>query len=303
MATGNRLKMRKKRYAWGQIALHVFFIALCFCYIYPFLLVISISLDKNAGASGFRIFPSEISLAAYEQVFANPERIFRAYGVTMFYSVVATLGALVVMSMFAYALSRREYKYRNIVTFLLFFTTLFNGGMVPSYIVNSGLLHLNDTIWIYILPSLLSAWNVIVIRSFFQGLPEGLCEAARIDGASEFRICFQIMIPLAKPALASVGFLAFIGHWNQWSITQIYIRNPELYSLQYLLQLILKSEDELKQMVQLGQMSQVEMLDKLRSMEPLRYAMAVVATGPMLFVFPVFQKYFAKGLTLGSVKG
>ena len=293
---------KKKKVSWGQVALHVFFVLLSFCYIYPFLLLISISFE-GAAYSEFSLIPKEFSTAAYKQIFATPKKIIDAYIVTGFYSIAATLGSLVVMAMFAYALSKRDFKYRNALTFLLFFTTLFSGGLVPSYIVNSKLLHLNNTIWIYIIPALMNAWNVIVIRTFFQGLPEGLNEAARIDGASELRICFQIVMPLATPALASVGFLAFIGHWNNWSTSQVYIREPELYSLQYLLKIILDGEEALKEMVNSGMLSTQDMENQLKNLESLRFAMAVVAAGPMAFVFPFFQKYFAKGLTLGSVKG
>ncbi len=234
-------------------------------------------------------------------IFERPKKIFDAYAVTIFYSVTATVGRLIVMSLFGYALSKRDFKYRNILTFLLFFTTLFNGGLVPSYLVNTNLLHLKNTIWIYIFPALLSAWDVIVIRTFFQGLPIELFEAARIDGATEFQCWHRIAIPLATPVLASVGFLGFINLWNNWSTSQIYIRDPELYSLQYLLKLILDNEDMLKQMAQAGMA--LGSTAELENLESMRFAMAVVAAGPICFLFPFFQKYFARGMTLGSVKG
>lgn len=289
-----------KKIPKGQIALHVFFILLCICYIYPLLILITASFEGSSSPQ-FNLTIKEFTLNAYKQVFATPERILRAYGVTGFYSVVATLASLIVMAMYAYAISKRDFKYRNILTFLSFFTTLFNGGLVPTYMVNVKLLHLNNTVWVYIFPVLMSAWNVIVLRTFFQGLPEGLNEAARIDGASELRICFQIVIPLATPALASVGFLSFITHWNSWYTCSIYIRKPELYSLQYLLKIILDDAKYLEEMIANG--AAVGLAETLANLEALRFAMAVVATGPMLFVFPFFQKYFAKGLTIGSVKG
>ena len=296
------MKLSKKRLSWGQVWLNVFFIVLCCFYVYPLLLLVTISFEGSQSA-GFSIIVKEFTLDAYQQIFSRPEKIIRAYGVTFTYSTVATLGSLVVMSLFAYALSKRDFKYRNIITFLLFFTTLFSGGVVPSYIVNTKLLHLNDKIWVYILPSLMNAWNCIVLRTFFQGLPEGLHEAARLDGASEFRICLQIVIPLSLPALASIGFLAFIGHWNQWYTTSIYIRDINLYSLQYLLKIYMDSEENIREMMQQGLMNSLDAEEQLQNIEALRFAMAVVAAGPMMFVFPFFQKYFAKGLTLGSVKG
>lgn len=293
---------KKRKISWGQVALHVFFIGICICYVYPLLLLISISFEGYSGAQ-FGLIPREFTLRGYEQVFAQPEKIINGYTVTVFYSIVTTMGSLVVMAMFAYALSKKDYKLRNIITFLLFFTTLFSGGLVPSYIINSKYLHLNNTIWIYIFPALMNAWNVIVIRTFFQGLPEGLNEAARIDGASELRICFQIIIPLATPVLASVGFLNFIQLWNNWFTSSVYIKNPDLYSLQYILKIILDSEEALKEMVNNGRLSAEELQDHLSNLETLRFAMAIVAAGPAMLIFPFFQKYFAKGLTLGSVKG
>lgn len=296
----NRAK-KKNRIKVAQLLLHLIFILLCIGYLYPLIMLVTISLEGANGVPfGLRIY--EFTLNAYEQVFQRPKKIYTAYAVTIFYSVTATLASLVVMSLFAYALSRRDFKYRNILTFLLFFTTLFNGGLVPSYLVNTKLLHMGNSIWIYIIPSLMSAWYVIVIRTFFQGLPEALHEAARIDGASEIMICFKIIIPLATPALASVGFLAFIGHWNNWFTTSVYIRDPKLYSLQYLLKIILDNEEQLKEMVNYGMISEDEMQNQLKNIESLRFSMAVVAAGPMMLIFPFFQRYFSKGLTLGSVK-
>lgn len=294
--------LHRRKSPIGQIFLNLFFILLCLCYVLPMLLVISISFEGNS-SQFFSLVPRDFTLDAYRLVFARPQKILNAYGVTAFSAIVGTLGSLAVMMMFAYALSKRDFKYRGFFTFLLFFTTLFSGGMVPSYLVNTQLLHLGNKIWIYILPGLINAWNVIVIRTFFQGLPNELYEAAHLDGASELRICFQIVLPLSTPALASVGFLGFIDRWNNWSTAQVYIRNPDLYSMQYLLKIILDSEETLKQLAEAGQVSTGDADKQLSNLESMRFAMAVVAAGPMCFVFPFFQKYFAKGLTLGSVKG
>lgn len=298
--TVTRSRQLKKKDV-GQIALNIFFVLLCLCYIIPFALIISISFEGNTGA-GFSIIPKEFSLNGYKLIFANPMKVVKAYGVTIFYSVTATAGSLIVMSLFAYTLSKRDYAFRNVFTFLLFFTTLFNGGLVPTYLVNTNILHLNNTIWIYILPCLMNAWHVIVIRTFFQGLPEELFEAARLDGASESRIWFQIALPLSKPTLASVGFLGFISLWNNWMTSHIYIRDPDLYSLQYLLKIILDNEEALKEMARAG-INTIAAASQMQNLEAMRFAMAIVAAGPACLIFPFFQKYFAKGMTLGSVKG
>ena len=284
----------------GQVVLHFFFSTLCLAYILPLILVISVSLEGSAGVS-FQLSPDEFSLKAYEMIFANPKMVIDAYKTTIFYSVVGTLASLVVMAMLAYSLSRREFKLRNVLTFVLFFTTLFSGGMVPSYILNTRYLGIGNTIWIYILPGMVSAWNVIVIRTYFQGLPKELFESARLDGASELGICFRIAVPLSTPVLASVGFLRFIAAWNNWNTSQVYIKKPELRSLQYLLQQIMNDLHMLEQMMEQGLASGAE--DMIANLESMRYAMVVVAAGPALLVFPFFQKYFAKGMTIGSVKG
>ncbi len=293
--------LKKKKRNGGQIALNLFFILLCMCYILPLILSISISFE-GAKNQYFSLFPNEFSLQAYESIFAKPDRIIRAYGVTIFGSVLATAGQLIVISMFAYALSKRDFAHRNWLTFVAFFTTLFNGGMVSSYLVNTTMLGLYDSIWVYVFPSLMNAWNMIVIRTFFQGLPGDLFEAARIDGSSEFGIYMRIALPLSTPALASVGFLNFISKWNEWSTTELYIRTPEKFTLQYLLRLILDSEESLREMIESG-MASADAELQLQNLESMRFAMAVVAVGPVCLLFPLFQKYFAKGMTLGSVKG
>lgn len=293
------MKKSQKR-VLGQVALHSFFVILCVCYVFPLLLVITISFEGGI-ARGFKLIPEEFSFAAYELIFANPKTILDAYKTTIFYSVVGTASSLIIMAMLAYTLSRSEFKLRRIFTFILFFTTLFSGGMVPAYILNTRYLHLGDTIWIYILPGIINAWNVIVIRTYFQGLPKELFESARLDGAGELRICFRIAVPLSTPVLASVGFLRFVDAWNNWSTSQVYIKTPELRSLQYLLQQIMQSIEMMEQMIQNGMLSGAE--STLANLETMRYAMAVVAAGPALMIFPFFQKYFAKGMTIGSVKG
>lgn len=296
-------KVRHKKFAWGQFFLHLFFVILCLCYILPLMLLLSISFEGSASMR-FSLFPREFSTAAYELVFKNPQKILDAYKVTIFYSVVGVGSSLFVMAMFAYALSRRHFKLRGILTFILFFTTLFSGGMVPSYVINSRYLHLDNTIWIYILPGIVNAWNVIVIRTYFQNLPAELFECARLDGASERRICFQIAIPLSTPVLASVGVLRFIDAWNNWSTSQIYIRSPKLVSLQYLLKQIMDNIEVLEKLVGEGKLvATAETFKQLENMEAMRFAMAVVGVGPALLIFPFFQKYFAKGMTIGAVKG
>ncbi len=292
--------LRRKKIPMGQVGLHIFFILLSLCYILPLWLLIAVSFDAESSGSHFALWPETFSLASYEMVFNNPQQIVRAYGVTFSYSVLSVALSLIIMVPIAYALSRRNFRLRGPITFILFFTTLFSGGMVPSYLLHSKL-GLVDSFWIYVIPGLVSAWNVIVIRTYFQGLPGELFECARLDGASELGTCFRIAVPLSTPVLASVGFLRFIGEWNQWSTTEVYIRNPKLYSLQYLMQSLLKDLEMIKQLMESGMGGYDE--NVIQNLESMRFAMAVVAAGPALVIFPFFQKYFKKGMTIGSVKG
>lgn len=293
---------RRKPFQWGQCILHIVFIAACLTYILPFLLVVSISLSNEADLIkyGYSLIPRNFTTLSYRAVFKNPTQIVNSYLVTAEFSLLSMALMLLVQSMCAYAISRTNFKYRKAVTFLLFFTMLFSGGMVPSYVINSKYLGLKDSFWIYVLPALVSAWNIFVMRTNFKQLPDGLIEAAKIDGASETRICFQIVLPLCVPVLATLAFNFFVNQWNSWTTTMIYITSPRLYSLQYLLQKILAEAEFLKQMADMGTISENT---ELMPTDSLTYAMAMVAAGPVLVVFPLFQKYFVKGMTIGSVKG
>lgn len=285
----------------GQIALHIIFILLTIAYVVPLMLVVSASFssEKSLVASGFSVIPQEFSLEAYKAVFSNPTQILQSYKVTIIFSVVATILAVIIMGVMAYPLSRPSFVLKNPITFFVFFTMLFSGGMVPSYLLITRYLHLDDTIWVYILPGLVSAYNLIIIRTNYKNIPNELIEAAKIDGAKELYICFKIVMPLSKATLASIGFLFLVGKWNDWLTASLYIRDPELYSLQYLLQRILREVEYLKQMAELNMLTGEEVIPT----ESVRYAMALVAAGPMLVIFPFFQKYFSKGMTIGAVKG
>ena len=286
----------------GQIVLNIFFILLSLAYILPFILLISISISSETTIKefGYTLLPKHIDFEAYRMIFKNPGTILTAYKVTIIFSISSTFLSVLVMTMVAYPLSRKSCVFRKYLSYYIFFTMIFSGGMIPSYIINSKYLHLNDTYWIYILPGLVNAWNVIVIRTFFQGLPEGLVEAAKIDGASEVRIFVKIILPLSKPVIATMCFLTLLTKWNDWNTSLIYIRNEKLYSLQYMLQRILREVEFVKNSVDNGN---TLVNTKNLPTEGVRYAMALIAAGPMLVIFPFFQKYFAQGLTVGAIKG
>ncbi|MBO5070667.1 MAG: carbohydrate ABC transporter permease [Roseburia sp.] len=290
--------MKKNR---GQIILHAIFLLMVLVYIIPFVLVISVSLtDENALITdGYRLIPSVFSTNAYKMIFRDSTQLINSYRTTIIFTVVSTALAVLVMGVMAYPMSRPNYRHNRFVSLFVLFTMLFSAGMVPSYLLIVKYLHWDDTMWVYIVPGLVSAYNLIVIRTNYKNLPNEMIEAAKIDGAGELRICFRIVMPLSKPVLASIGFLFLVGKWNNWQTSMLYIRKPELYSLQYMLQRILQEVQYMKQLADMGQLESGAVFPT----ESFRYAMAVVAAGPVLCVFPFFQKYFAKGMTLGGVKG
>ena len=274
-------------------------------FIIPFIYVISASFtsDNDLIKYGYQIFPVKFVTTAYQYVFKNSGQLIDSYLVTTFYSFFGTFLSVIVMAGVAYPISRSNFMHRGFVSFFVFFTMLFSGGLVPSYILNTQYLHLRDNIWVYIIPSLASAWFIILLRTFFAQLPISLIESAKIDGASELRIFFQIILPLSKPVLATVALLVLLGKWNDWCTTLIYISNKKLFSLQYLLQEILLEADFLNTMVKNRAIGgDMQSTVKIPA-ESIKFAMAIIAAGPMLVIFPFFQKYFTRGLTIGAVKG
>ena len=292
----------KKRDIKFQIVLNVFFIILCAIIVFPFLLLVAVSLsnEQDIALHGYNLVPKHIDFTAYRYVLKSPDTLLQAYKVTGIASVAYMAISVVLMSMIAYALTVKGLKGRSLISFLLYFTMLFSGGLVPSYILITRYLHLNDTIWVYIIPGLISPWYIFMMRTFMQGLPEALRESAKIDGASEFTVFFRIIIPLSKPVLATVALFMFLTKWNDWYTAMLYINKDELVSLQYLLQRILQDVQMIENMRKAGMT--IDVAEKVPS-ETTRMALAVFVAGPALFVFPFFQKYFVRGITIGSVKG
>ena len=286
-----------------QITLNLILILLCACIILPFLLLVSISIsnEQDIGFYGYQLIPRNIDFSAYKYVFRNPAAIIDAYKLTAFVSAVHTLLSLILIALIAYPLSRPRFKYRVQLSFFLYFTCLFSGGLVPSYILMTQYLHLDDTIWIYIIPGLVKPWFVFMMRTFFQGIPNEISESAYLDGASELTILIKMIIPLSKPVIATLALKTFLGMWNNWQVSMLYINNEKLISLQYLLQKILLNIKLLQENnnIYISDMISMESIPT----ETVRMAMAIVVAGPALIIFPFFQKYFVKGLTVGSVKG
>lgn len=299
----------KTKNAIYQTVLTVCLLILGAAILYPILIVFgsSFTSEKHLLANGYKMIPIDpetgklaFTLSAYKYVFSNPTAIFRAYGVTFAYSVIAMVTSVFFQAMLAYPLAKKGVWGKNLVNFLVFFTMIFSGGLVPEYIVNTQIFGLRNNFWIYILPTMITGWHVFMLRTFFKDIPEAIVESALIDGANEFRIFLTMILPLSKPVLATVAVMTFLSKWNDWYTALIYISDDNLVSLQYLLQRIMKNVELIASMQGSSAASSFE--GGIPG-ETARMAMAVVVAGPALVVFPFFQKYFVKGLTVGSVKG
>lgn len=270
-----------------------------FCLI-PFLLVVSGSISDEGEIlrHGYSIFPRGFSLDAYKFIINNPKSVLNAYGITIFVTVTASALGLFLISMTAYVLYRKDFKYRNKFSFFFYFTTLFNGGMLPTYILVVRYLRLKNSILALILPGLFNVFFLLVMRNFISGnIPDSLIESSKIDGAGDFYIFIRIVLPLMKPALATIGLFEAIAHWNNWYNAMLYITKESLFPLQYLLYRLLQAT----QSVAKG-MSELPTSVKLPA-ETLKLSMTVVAIGPIILAYPFAQKYFISGITIGAIKG
>lgn len=294
----------KKKKTSGQVILNIFFVVLCMIIICPLLILIGVSLsnEQDVVNYGYRIIPIRIDLSAYKYVFKNPGSILNAYGVTIFSSVTVMVLSVFLMCMVAYPLTRKNFKGRSVLSFYLYFTMLFSGGLVPSYILITKYLHLGNTIWVHILPGLISPWYVFMIRTFFQGIPDEIAESVFIDGGTDYTVFFKMIIPLSKPVIAAVALFMFLAKWNDWFTSMMYITNDKLIALQYLLQRIMSNIQLIQESSGTAASSQLMEISEIPA-ETVRMAMAVVVAGPALVIFPFFQKYFVKGMTVGAVKG
>ena len=287
-----------------NLAVHLFFIVLCIPFIIPFLYIIAISVSNEEALlkEGYRLIPVEFSLEAFRFILKNPNSIIHAYAITAIQAFIGTGLSVMVMAFCAYPLSRMDYLLAKPTMIFILITMLFSTGMVPSYIINTRYLHLGNTIWVYILPGLVNGFQLIVLRTFFRSIPTSLVESAKMDGANEFAVFFKIYMPLSKPVIATVTLLQLLDRWNSWMPSLIYITDPKYYTLQYLLQRMLREAEFIKNMAMDGLI--IGNMDNQKVPgESARFAMCLIATGPMLIVFPFFQKYFTKGLTVGAVKG
>lgn len=288
-----------------QIFAHTVMIILALCCIFPFVLLVMSSLteEQELIRSGYSLIPKQFSLESYTYMFKSSNKIIRAYGITILSTVVGTVCGLTMTILMAYPLSRRDLPGRNILAFYVFFTMLFSGGLVPTYIMYTRYISISNTIWALILPSLMvNAFYVIMMRTYFtSNIPDAVIEAARIDGAGEWRILATIVLPMSVPMVATMTLLIGLSYWNDWKNGLYYLqRNKSLYSIQVLLNDMLRDVQALKS--GLDAASAAEIAQTMPSVG-IKMAIAVVGVLPVLIVYPFFQKYFVKGITIGAVKG
>jgi len=287
-----------------QWLLHLVFIVFVAMTLIPLLLVLIISFtdERSLTLNGYSLFPEKFSFDAYTFLFNDSSVILNAYLVTIIVTVIGTTLSLLLCALYAYPLSRKDFPFRTGLTFYVFFTMLFAGGLVPWYLVYTNLLGINNSLLALIVPNLLlSGWNIIIMRTFFTNtIPPELIECAQMDGASEFRIFFQIILKLSLPVLATIGLFTTLAYWNDWWNSLIFISNRDLYSLQYLLNKILMDINVIFNTP--GNSNQTKLLTLIPH-ETVRMAMAVIGIGPIILAYPFFQKYIVQGLTIGAVKG
>ena len=276
----------------------ILFCAMC---VIPFIMAISASFsdERTLLREGYGLLPRGFSLQAYNMLFSTSQ-IFDSYKVSIFVTVAGTALSMAVTAMMAYPLSVKKMKYRGAISFFAYFTMLFNGGLVPTYMLISKYLGMRDTIWVMILPVLINPWNLFLLRNFFAAIPAELHESARIDGANDVRILWQIILPVSLPALATVALFYGVAYWNQWYNAMLYIENAKLFPLQYLIMRMMRNVELMKQMA--GQAGFAVDMSSMPSTTS-KMATAIVTIGPIIVAYPFAQKYFTSGLIVGSVKG
>lgn len=304
--------MKKKKYAlkvnvssaFGNVLLNILFIIICTTCVYPILMILgtSFSTEDAINQYGYHMIPKEFSIGAYKYVFENTGTILHAYGVTIATTAIGTFLHVLICALYGYAISRKEFTYRKQFTFFQFFTMLFSGGLVPFYLVCTRFLHINNTYWALILPMACSAWNIMILKTFFATtIPGAIIESARIDGASEARTFFQIVIPIAKPGLATIGLFALLAYWNNYMNAMLLTSSFKYQNLQLYLYNMIQNAEYIKQ--NMPEIGNAESAKANLPAQGVRMAVCILSIAPIMCAYPYFQRYFIQGLTIGAVKG
>jgi len=288
-----------------NIIAYTFCIVVALICLIPFLMIISGSFSSEAAITknGFSLLPQDFSLQAYKTVFKEPIVVFRAYAVTICLTIGGTMIGLLLQTMTAYVLSRKDFEWRNKFSFFFYFTTLFNGGLVPYYVLMTRTLNLKDSYLALLLPLLFNVYNLLIMKSYITALPDSLIDAAKIDGCGEVRTLFQIVMPLIKPALATVGLFIALAYWNDWYNAMLYINTEDKYPLQYFLYQQVNNIEAYKKLIANSAVSSAVVTAVSLPTQTLKMALTIVVTGPIILAYPMVQKYFVQGITIGAVKG
>ena len=292
----------EKRFMYICLIILLVFTAIC---IAPFLLMFAASItdEQTLLREGYRFWPSSVSFDTYRYLWAKRETIGRAYIISILVTFVGTTINVVITSLFGYPLSRKDFKWRNVFAFIVFFTMLFNGGMTASYIIWTRTFHIKNTIWALLLPNyLMGGMNVLMVRNYYTAsIPDSILEAARIDGATEMQIYRKILVPLSKPVMITIALFAGMAYWNDWSNGLYYISEPKLYSINVYLNNLMNNIQMLKQQSSMTEGVNLSGLE-LPSVG-VRMAIAMIAVLPILVIFPFIQGQLVKGVVIGGVKG
>ena len=298
--TSKKVKKGKAEIAFDVIN-YVFLTLGSIICVLPFILILSGSFTDNYTiiTEGYSILPRNFTFSAYETIFKSPKDILQAYKMTFYYTIVGTALGLLMITLTAYVISRKEFKYRNTVSFLIYFTSIFGGGMIPWYLMYANVLGLKGSTFAIWFPALMSPFLVILMRTFISGsVPDAITESAKIDGAGHLTIFFKIVLPVLGPGLATIGLFLALGYWNDWYRSSMFSTNSQTWELQFYLYDLLNATTAMKQMAQNASISTADL-----PTQSVKLAMAVVATGPVLLFYPFVQRFFVSGITVGAVKG
>lgn len=296
------IKLKNKDVIVLNIFAYIFISIIAVVALIPFVILVVGSLQSEDVVLkyGYSIIPREFKPEAYSFIFRNPQEILNAYCVTIFITVVGTSISLFFSSMTAYVISRKHVKYRNQMAFYLFFTTLFNGGLMPYYLLVANFLKLKNSIFILLLSGMVNVVYIMIIRTYItNSIPDAIVESAKIDGANDFTLFVKIILPLLKPALASIGLFVALGYWNDWFTSTLFISDTKLYPLQYMLYKVLTFATYSQSLLSRNGAVTIQQVPQ----ETVKLALTVIATGPIILVYPFAQKYFVAGMTIGAVKG
>lgn len=307
LSSGRRKKARRLNSVSvpAEVIINIIMILFCAACIIPFIFVVIISFttEESIRQIGYSFIPNEWGLESYNYVLRLGDQLWRSYFNSFYVTILGTILSVLVTLLYAYALFRKDFKYRGFFTFFCFFTMMFGGGLVPTVQVCKNVLGLNDNYWALIVPMLLNPFNVIIMRTFYQTtVPDELIESAAIDGSGEYNTLFKIILPICKPGIATIALLNALAYWNEWFLAMLYVKTPKYIPLQYLLMQMQNNVDFLaKNSAMIG--AEASRIASQLPKNSLRMALVVLVVVPITFAYPFFQRYIIAGLTVGSVKG